>query len=62
LANLHPQYLILWDRVMMHGSGTGVDDFRELRGQLTAFARDHATLVAKVPNEFYGDLEVYKVQ
>jgi len=62
LANLHPQYLILWDRVMMHGSGTGVDDFKELRGQLTAFARDHATLVAKVPNEFYGDLEGYKVQ
>lgn len=61
LTNLHPQYLILWDRVMMHGSGTGVDDFGELRGQLTAFVRDQATLVAKIPNDFYGDLEVYRV-
>jgi 4-amino-4-deoxy-L-arabinose transferase-like glycosyltransferase len=62
LANLHPQYLILWDRVMMHGSGTGLDDFVGLRGQLTSFVRDHATLAARVPNEFYGGLEVYKVQ
>jgi 4-amino-4-deoxy-L-arabinose transferase-like glycosyltransferase len=62
LANLHPQYLILGDRVMIHGSGSGLDDCAALRTELFAFVQKHATLVAKVPNEFYGDLAVYKTQ
>ncbi len=62
LANIHPQYMILWDRVMMHGSGEGLDDFKEVREQITAFVQDHAVLVARVPNEFYGDLGVFKVK
>ena len=61
MTNLRPQYLILYDRVMMHGSGRGQDDFRELRNQATEFVKAHATLAARVSNEFYGDLEVYRV-
>jgi 4-amino-4-deoxy-L-arabinose transferase-like glycosyltransferase len=62
LARLHPQYLIFGDRVMMQGSGTGVDDFAALRTQLAAFVQDHATPAARVPNGFYGGLVVYKVR
>jgi len=62
LSNLHPEYLILWDRVMMHGSGAGDDDFGQIRTDLAAFVQQHATLVARAPNEFYGNLEIYKVQ
>jgi hypothetical protein len=61
MTNLRPRYLILYDRVMMHGSGRGEDDFRELRNQATEFVKAHATLAARVSNEFYGDLEVYRV-
>lgn len=61
IANLRPQYLILYDRVMVHGSGFGDDDYRELREQATEFVKDHATLAGRVSNEFYGDLEVYRV-
>jgi hypothetical protein len=58
---LHPQYLILYDRVMMHGSGSGLDDFRELRTQASEFVKEHATLAGRISNEFYGDMEVYRV-
>lgn len=61
VANLRPGYLILYDRVMMHGSGRGEDDYRELRNQATEFVKAHATLAARVSNGFYGDLEVYRV-
>jgi len=61
IANLRPRYLILYDRVMMHGSGRGEDDFAGLRNQATEFVRAHATLAGRVSNEFYGDLEVYRV-
>ena len=61
ITNLRPQYLILYDRVMMHGSGRGEDDFADLRKQATEFVKAHATLAARVANEFYGDLEVYRV-
>ena len=61
MTNLRPPYLILYDRVMMHGSGHGEDNFRELRGRETEFVRAHATLAGRVSNEFYGDLEVYRV-
>jgi 4-amino-4-deoxy-L-arabinose transferase-like glycosyltransferase len=59
---LHPDYLILYDRVMMRGSGYGSDDFAELRAQAGDFVRDHATLAGRVPDPFYGDLEVYRVR
>jgi len=61
MADLRPRYLILYDRVMMHGSGRGEDDFAGLRNQATEFVKPHATLVGRVSNEFYGDLEVYRV-
>src|SRR5207248_1686488 len=59
-SKLQPEYLILYDRVMLHGSGQGVDDFATLRGQLTAFVKEHGTLAGRVSNEFYGDLEIYR--
>ena len=59
--NLKPEYLILNDRVMAHGSGHGDDDFSTLRSQLTTFVRQHGTLAGFVPGDFYGDLEVYRV-
>jgi hypothetical protein len=58
---LQPEYLILNDRVMVQGSGHGTDDFRDLRQKLTRVARERGTLVARVPNGFYGDLEIYRV-
>jgi len=61
LPALQPDYLILNDRVMMHGSGRGIDDFQELREQANAFASLHATLVATIPSPFYGTLAVYHV-
>ena len=62
IANLKPDYLILYDRVMLHGSGTGVDDFQEARTKATAFVRAaHAVKTATIYNPFYGDLEIYKV-
>ncbi len=61
IANLRPQYLILYDRVMVHGSGFGDDDFAELRAEAAEFVKAHATLAGRVSNQFYGDLEVYRV-
>lgn len=56
---LQPQYMILYDRVMSHGSGHGADDFEKLRADATEFVRGHGTLAGRVSNEFYGDLEIY---
>lgn len=61
LSVLKPDYLILNDRVMLYGSGYGNDDFKELREQSNEFARRSATLVAAIPQSFYGPLEVYRV-
>jgi 4-amino-4-deoxy-L-arabinose transferase-like glycosyltransferase len=55
------QYLILNDRVLLNGSGFGKDDWVHVRDRAAAFVRENATLVARVPNPFYGDLEVYRV-
>lgn len=54
-------YLILNDRVLVNGSGQGTDDWVDVRNEAAAFVKDRATLVAHVPNSFYGDLEVYRV-
>ena len=54
-------YLILNDRVLVHGSGQGTDDWVERRTEAANFVRDHATLVGHVPNSFYGDLQIYRV-
>jgi hypothetical protein len=54
-------YLILNDRVLLHGSGQGPDDWIERRTEAANFVRDHATLVGHAPNSFYGDLEIYRV-
>lgn len=55
------RYLILNDRVLLHGSGFGKDDWAEVRKTATEFVEAHATLIGHVPNDFYGDLEVYRV-
>jgi 4-amino-4-deoxy-L-arabinose transferase-like glycosyltransferase len=60
MANLKPQYLILYDRVMMHGSGLG-DNFEEVRTKAAAFVQTHGEKVAAIPSKFYGDLEIYRV-
>lgn len=54
-------YMILNDRVLLHGSGQGTDDWAERREEAAAFVKDHATLIGHVPNSFYGDLEIYRV-
>jgi 4-amino-4-deoxy-L-arabinose transferase-like glycosyltransferase len=54
-------YLILNDRVLLHGSGQGTDDWVERRTEAEVFVKDHATLIAHAPNSFYGDLEIYRV-
>ena len=61
LSTLKPDYLILNDRVMLHGVGYGTDDFKDQREQSNAFAKRYATLVARAPDPFYGPLEVYHV-
>lgn len=61
LQKLKPEYLILNDRVMVHGSGQGSDDFASLRSNLTDFVRAHGTIAGRVPDDFYGDLEIYRV-
>jgi 4-amino-4-deoxy-L-arabinose transferase-like glycosyltransferase len=58
---LRPQYMILYDRVMSRGSGHGTDDFERLRTEATKFVRSHGTLAGRVSNEFYGDLEIYRI-
>jgi 4-amino-4-deoxy-L-arabinose transferase-like glycosyltransferase len=62
IANLKPNYLILYDRVMQHGSGFGADDFAEVRTKATEFVRTHAEKTAAISNPFYGDLEIYRVR
>jgi hypothetical protein len=59
-VNLKPQYLILYDRLMMHGSGYG-DNFGDLRSEATAYVKTHGEKVALIPSAFYGDLEIYRV-
>jgi 4-amino-4-deoxy-L-arabinose transferase-like glycosyltransferase len=54
-------YLILNDRVLLHGSGQGTDDWVDRRNEAADFVRDHATLIGHAPNAFYGDLEIYRV-
>ncbi len=61
LDRLQPEYLILYDRVMLNGSGNDVDTFADLRTRATSFVRQHGQLAGKVSNPFYGDLEVYRV-
>lgn len=55
-------YLILNDRVMMHGTGYGANFFEPLREELNAFARSHAEIAGHINDPFYGDLEIYRVQ
>jgi len=62
IANLKPTYFILYDRVMMSGSGFGADDFADVRAKATEFVRTHAEKTAVISNPFYGDLEIYKVR
>lgn len=61
VTRLRPQYLILYDRVMAHGSGHGDDDFVKLRTDATNFVQTHGQFAGKVSNDFYGDMEVYRV-
>jgi hypothetical protein len=58
---LKPEYIILYDRVMVAGSGRGQDEFGDLRRDLTELAHAQGTLVTRVSNGFYGDMEVYHV-
>lgn len=58
----HPSYLILGDRVMMHGSGYGIDDFADLRQHVQTFVQANGTIIGTVPDPFYGSLEVYKIR
>jgi 4-amino-4-deoxy-L-arabinose transferase-like glycosyltransferase len=62
IANLKPRYLILYDRVMIDGSGFGADDFREVRTKATAFVHTYCEKTAVISNPFYGDLEIYRVR
>jgi hypothetical protein len=58
---LKPEFVILNDRVMVQGSGHGADEFRDLRAQLGQVTRERGSRVAVVSNEFYGNLEVYRL-
>jgi hypothetical protein len=62
MANLKPRFLILNDRVLLHGSGFGADDFADVRVKANAFVHDHADKTAVLSSPFYGDLEIYKVR
>jgi len=55
-------YLIMNDRVLLHGSGFGLDDWKEQREIANSFVRESADLVGRVPDPFYGDLEIYRVR
>jgi 4-amino-4-deoxy-L-arabinose transferase-like glycosyltransferase len=61
-GTLHAEYMILNDRVMVNGSGHGQDDFADLRTNAAAFVREHGVLAGRVPNEFYGDLEIFRIR
>ncbi|MBZ5624060.1 MAG: glycosyltransferase family 39 protein [Acidobacteriia bacterium] len=56
-----PEYLILGDRVMMHGSGRNADDFSEVRQNAFAFVERRGRLTARIDDPFYGDLRVYRI-
>jgi 4-amino-4-deoxy-L-arabinose transferase-like glycosyltransferase len=62
LERERPDYVISGDRVMMRGSGYGEDNSKDLREQTSRFLRSNADLVARVPDPFYGDLEIYRVR
>ncbi len=62
IHNLGVNYMILNDRVLLHGSGYGEDDWSRIRETANAFVRTGADLVGKVPDPFYGDLEIYRVR
>jgi hypothetical protein len=62
VRNLHPEYLILNDRVMVGGSGHGEDDFGALRIQAAEYVRAHGVLAGRVSNDFYGDLQIYRIE
>lgn len=55
-------YVIMNDRLMLHGSGFGDDNFKELREKLTVYTQQSCVRVGEVPNPFYGDLEVFQVK
>jgi len=61
VQKLKPEYLILYDRVMVNGSGHGEDDFARLRAQATELVRRQGTLAGRVSNEFYGAMEIYRI-
>jgi len=61
ISKLRPEYLILNDRVMVHGVGYGENEYEGLRRDWNAFAHEHAVLMGTVNNGFYGDLEIYRV-
>jgi 4-amino-4-deoxy-L-arabinose transferase-like glycosyltransferase len=58
IANLKPEYLILYDRVFMTGS-----EYEDnlLRDQFTTYVKSNAKKIAVIPSEFYGNLEIYRV-
>jgi 4-amino-4-deoxy-L-arabinose transferase-like glycosyltransferase len=60
--NLGINYLILNDRLLLHGSGFGIDEWRYVREPAEAFVQTHADLVGHVPDPFYGDLQIYRVK
>jgi 4-amino-4-deoxy-L-arabinose transferase-like glycosyltransferase len=64
LQHERPDYLILFDRVMMSGSGAGQDDFSALRRQAEVLIRTpgRLELAGRVSNDFYGNLEIYRVR
>lgn len=61
IEKLRPEYIILYDRVMSQGSGHGADDFQQLRTEATAFVAQHGVLAGRVSNEFYGNMEIYRL-
>jgi hypothetical protein len=61
ITKLKPAYLILYDRVMLGGSGFGADDFGEVRTKAVEFVRTHGEKTAAISNAFYGNLEIYEV-
>jgi hypothetical protein len=54
-------YLIMNDRVLLHGTGYYGVNYDSVRSEMDIFARDHCQLMGRVPSGFYGDLEVYRV-
>ncbi len=54
-------YLVVNDRVLVNGSGFGLDDWAARRQEIQDFVSAHATLAGRVSNPFYGDLEIYRI-